>query len=172
GYRGEQIIDYVKANVLHIPVTFVHQEHLDGTGTALYLAREYLHERFLVINGDDLYTAADLENLICHELAMLVKKTDQRPASTVVLSENGMLSGLVASDNAGPWLQVCGAYQLDQHFFDYTLVIIPVRDSREYSLPHTIARMATEHDVAVEIASHWLPVGTPEELEIARASCK
>lgn len=171
GYRGEQIIEYVKANVWRTPVTFVTQERLDGTGTALYLAREFLHDRFLVINGDDLYDGADLERLIRHDLAVLVKQTDVRPPSSVALNPDGSMNAISSSTETGPWLQVCGAYQLDQRFFDIPLVDVAVRDSREYSLPHTIARLARLHPVAVERATHWIPVGTPTELELARKIC-
>lgn len=172
GYRGEQIVDYVKASVWKIPVTFVKQDRLDGTGSALYLAREHLHDRFLVVNGDDLYAADDLKRLTKHDLAMLVREADKRPLATVERGADGLMSGIVPAGEAGPWLQVCGAYMLDQRFFDYPLVEIPVRESREYSLPHTIAKMAASHSVHIEVASSWMPVGTPEELEVARAECK
>ncbi|KKW30690.1 MAG: glucose-1-phosphate thymidylyltransferase (strD) [Candidatus Uhrbacteria bacterium GW2011_GWD2_52_7] len=171
GYLGDQIIDYVQANVWKIPVTFVKQERLDGTGSALYLVREHLSERFLVVNGDDLYAADDLKRLTKHDLAVLAREANSRPLATVERRADSSMSGIVPAGELGPWLQVCGAYMLDQRFFDYPLVEIPVRDSREYSLPHTIAKMAQDHTVNIELASKWLPVGTPEELEKARKSC-
>src|SRR3989338_4825466 len=54
GYRREQITAYVGASWRDIPVTTIDQPSLDGTGAALYLARERLADRFLVVNGDDI----------------------------------------------------------------------------------------------------------------------
>ena len=54
---------------------------------------------------------------------------------------------------------------LDEKFFSYPLVAIPVRDHKEYSLPHTLVRVAQDYAVVVVRATRWYPVGTPEEYE-------
>ena len=167
GYRREQITAYVGTSWRGIPVTTIDQPSLDGTGAALYLARERLADRFLVVNGDDIYGRDDLERLTTHDLAILVAKTSGRPPATATLNEDGTLRAIEPTPAKSEALQICGAYQLDQRFFGVPLVDVAVRDHREYSLPHTLAALAARYSVAVEYATRWIPVGTPEELAFA-----
>jgi NDP-sugar pyrophosphorylase family protein len=138
----------------------------------LRLAKGFLGERFLVVNGDDVYAAADLEELAHRDRAMLVRSTAGSVPATIEVDETGALKQIrPATESDEVKLQNCGAYMLDLSFFDVPLVEIPVRESVEYSLPHTIAELAKSKRVEIVEATMWLPVGTPEELRAANRFC-
>ncbi len=169
GHLQEQIRERFGASWSGRPIRYAVQQPLDGTGTALHAARMMLRGTFLVVNGDDVYAAEDLERLISHPLAILVQATRERLAHTALVSGDGRFLGLESDPPpAQPHVRVCGAYVLDERFFRYPLAAIDVRGRREYSLPHTLVELAKDAPVAAVEATRWLPVGTPEELEAAR----
>jgi NDP-sugar pyrophosphorylase family protein len=143
---------------------YVTQTELLGTGHALHAARELLHGRFLVCNGDDLYRQADLERMVGHDFAVLLCELD-----------HPVRAGAPTCDVDGRLLEICedtettlvnaGCYVLDEWFFRYPLVKLNGRN--EYGLPQTIMSMAREHPVTTIKTDFWIPVGTMEELERA-----
>lgn len=151
------------------PIRYVIQQTLDGTGGALHLLKQNLEEKFLVVNGDNLYATADLERLIAHPVGMLVQETtDSSPASALVDAQ-GHFEGLEHHAPAGETKRrVCGAYVLDERFFKYPLATITVHGKTEFSLPHTLIAMSRDIPITLEFATFWQSVGTPQELEAAR----
>lgn len=169
GYLGEQIRTTIGETFDGKTVRYVTQDPLDGTGSALRLLKDELHEKFLVVNGDDLYGKDDLERLARHDLAVLVAPTEDETGSTAVIDAAGLFVEIRNDATVAPRLRVCGAYVLDKTFFDEPLATVTVHGKTEYSLPHTIVAMARDRAIATEVATHWQPVGTHEEL--ARVRC-
>ncbi len=173
GHLKEQIIDALGESIDGRDIRYVTQDPLDGTGSALHLLRERLHGKFLVVNGDDLYAAADLKRLIAHPLALLAATTTGAIAASARRDPDGRFEGLASNvPEHETKLRICGAYVLDDRFFDYALAEVTVHGSVEYSLPHTLVEMSADADIRVEEATVWYPVGTPEELERLRAICE
>ncbi len=170
GYLGDQIRAAIGDAFDGKTVRYVTQDPLDGTGSALHLLKDDLHGKFLVVNGDDMYGADDLNHLVARDLAVLVAPTEDANGSTAIVDETGKFVEIRNSEVAAPRLRVCGAYVLDGRFFDYPLATVTVHDKIEYSLPHTIVAMARDHAITTEVATHWQPVGTHEEL--ARIRCR
>lgn len=166
GYRGEQIKERIGTTWNGRPVQYVSQEPLNGTAHALLAAKPLLSgERFLVVNGDDLYAKEDLAHLIAHPLAILLKSTTDPLHASAVMDANACLTIFEGNAPANELKhRVCGAYVLDERFFHYPLAEISVRGNTEYSLPHTLLALASDACVKGEEASFWMPVGTPEEL--------
>jgi bifunctional UDP-N-acetylglucosamine pyrophosphorylase/glucosamine-1-phosphate N-acetyltransferase len=169
GYKRDQIRRRIGKTWNGKSVRYVVQTKLVGTGDAIHRAKKYLHDRFLVVNGDDLYTKADLERLTAHPLGILLNKTRASIPFSALLDASGRLTGIEAKAPASEEkLQPCGAYLLDERFFHYPLVSIPVRSHEEFSLPHTLIEMAKDVPIHAEFATGWRPVGTPEELAEAQ----
>lgn len=171
GYLGEQIRAAIGDVFEGKTVRYVTQDPLDGTGSALRLLKDNLREKFLVVNGDDLYGKDDLDRLATHDLAVLVAPTEDETGSTAVVDAAGMFVEIRNDATNSPRFRVCGAYVLDKTFFDEPLATVNVHDKVEYSLPHTIVAMARDHAIATEIATHWQPVGTHDELARVRRGC-
>lgn len=163
GYLGEQIVEHFGSYWNTKQIHYVKQTELLGTGDALHRAKDLLISPFLVVNGDDLYTKADLEKLVEQENSMLVWPSQKTSNYGIVKNEAGNFDGF--SDESS--LINCGAYFLTNDFFDIPLVEVPVPNGVEYSLPHTLAKLAEQTPVRLVEATRWLPVGTPEQLQFA-----
>jgi bifunctional UDP-N-acetylglucosamine pyrophosphorylase/glucosamine-1-phosphate N-acetyltransferase len=171
GYLGGQIRSAIGDAFDGKTVRYATQDPLDGTGSALRLLKDELRGKFLVVNGDDLYGADDLGRLVAHDLAVLVAPTNDETGSTAVVDENRRFVGIRNDVTVPPRFRVCGAYILDEQFFNYELATVTVHDKIEYSLPHTIVAIARDHAIATEVATQWQPVGTHEELARVRQGC-
>lgn len=171
GYLGEQIRAEIGDTFDGKTVRYVMQDPLDGTGSALRLLKDELKGKFLVVNGDDMYGRDDLERLVSHDLAVLVAPTEDATGSTAVVDADNRFVGIRTDATTTKRFRVCGAYVLDERFFDYPLATVTVHGKTEYSLPHTIVAMVRDHAIATETATKWQPVGTHEELARVRATC-
>src|SRR5947209_7804034 len=77
-YLAEQIETYLGEQRHFADWLAVRQEQPRGTGDALRSCREHLRsDRFLVLNGDDLYGAADLARLAACSAGVLVHPVDE-----------------------------------------------------------------------------------------------
>ncbi|MEK9156910.1 MAG: nucleotidyltransferase family protein [Patescibacteria group bacterium] len=171
GYFGEQIQEHVGESYKGIPVRYVVQNRLDGTGGALELLQRDIAEATLVLNADDIYAAHDLARLTQFPLAVLARLTNDPVANPFEVSSADLLRGFVPKRDIIPgvtYWQNCGAYMIDPRYFLEHVVEVPVRDGVEASIPHTLAALATHEKVHVVEATSWLPVGNPEELARAR----
>lgn len=163
GHHADQIRAYVPS-VWKKKLQFVEQTELLGTGHALTVAKPLLADRFLVINGDDLYSKSDLDRLTKTELGMLVYKLPSPiRAGRPIIAKDGTLQSI--EESALTDLVNCGAYLVNQSFFNYPLVKLPKRN--EYGLPQTLATMAHDFPIKIIEAKFWMPVGTHEELAAA-----
>lgn len=158
----EQIIEHVGNKWNNIPVRYVVQEPLNGTAGAVLLLKEHLQDSFLVINSDDLYEAADLEQLVSHPRSILVQ-TDGLPREAAAQMKDETFIGLAPGETV-----VCGAYVLDESFFQAQPVEIQVSSYKELGLPQTLATIAKNITIHAVEAHKWTPVGTPEQLNKAQ----
>lgn len=165
GYLGEQIKKSLGENWHGIPIKYHAQTKLLGTGDAITKVQHHLQQEFLVVNGDDIYTAEDLQTLSQCQWGVLAWPSNTTTEFGLQTDAKQNLIGFNPQSN----LVNCGAYKLQKDFFNYPLVEIPVRDSVEYSLPHTLMQLTRAHQIAVIKAKHWLPVGTPEQYQQANA---
>jgi len=169
GYLKEKIIGHFGDTWRGRKITYVEQSELRGTGEALSLCRLRLDERFLVLNGDDLYDAGDIAAALGRRLAILAKAAE-RPGRFGAFRTDaaGRLIDIIeGGDVPAGGLVNAGLYVLDRRFFDYPLV--PIKAGREFGLPQTLVSMAKDHPIDVLRASFWLPIGYPEDLEKAAA---
>jgi NDP-sugar pyrophosphorylase family protein len=96
-----------------------------------------------------------LAHEVCDARKFGVIKSDSRKNMIDVLEKpKKMKKGLVNT----------GAYILTRDFFKYDLVSI---GNGEYGLPQTLAKMAKDHKIKVEVATLWHPIGNPEDLKEA-----
>ncbi len=157
-YLSEQIIDRLGAHWGEIPIRYVIQDPLSGTGGAVHLLRNHVQGNFLVMNSDDVYVREDLDELVQHPMALLYKQTD-KPKTSGALVEHGRFMGLGASTNA-----VCGAYVLNEQFFSIAPVEIQVSAHRELGLPQTLAQLTRDTHITAVQAQSWFAVGTHDQL--------
>jgi bifunctional UDP-N-acetylglucosamine pyrophosphorylase/glucosamine-1-phosphate N-acetyltransferase len=140
----------------------VYQTEPKGTGDAVRSCRSKIHsDRFLVLNGDDLYGAADLALLAEAPAGLLVHPVDHpRDFGIVFLRPDGTLERLEEKPNiSGTHLANTGAYLLPKVVFDTDLTL-SARD--EYEITQYVANLAPFEKVHAVRARFWLPIGTVE----------
>ena len=172
GYLGNMIRETLGPTYNGRPVVYVEQSPLDGTGGAVARAQPWLRgERFLVLNGDDLYGRADLAALCDAERAGLVSAAVlDRPRQTWRV-EGGLLRGLQTTAAGAHGLIAANAYVLGPEWFAAPRVLTPGK-SDEWSLPHTLVQLLDRFPYRAIEASFWLPCGTPDELRRAEAALR
>lgn len=163
GYLGEQIKGRYGSSWNDLPITYVEQTELLGTGDAITRAQGLLLSPFLVVNGDDLYTKQDLAELCAKPNSILAWPSTKPTEFGLETNAQGCLKGF----NSGSTLVNCGAYCLTADFFETTLFPITVHNKTEYSLPHTLVELSKTLPVKVVTATGWLPIGTPEQMQFA-----
>lgn len=172
-YLGEQIKEKIGSISHGRPVIYVHQEPLDGSGGCVRQAKIQvpdLSDRFLVINGDDLYAAEDIAKLVQVPFGMLVFETVSPRDIDVCRVENGHVIGFDAIKKGETGIINIGGYLLDHRWFATAPTLVPGKES-EYSLPHVVPELVAQGvKITAVPATFWMPVGTPEELKNAEAA--
>lgn len=165
-HLGNQITDHFKNNFDGRKISYFFQEKLDGTGGAIHLAKDVLREKFLVMMGDDLYHKEDVEKMLKHDLAVLAYELDDASRFGVLdIDKRGHLVDIIEkpekSDNR---LVNTGLYAMNKNFFEYNLIAL---NNGEFGLPQTLVKMSDKHNIKIEKAILWHPIGFPEDLEKA-----
>jgi bifunctional UDP-N-acetylglucosamine pyrophosphorylase/glucosamine-1-phosphate N-acetyltransferase len=161
-YLPDQVSAYLRQQT-HFPNwQTVLQEKPQGTGDAVRICREHIRsDRFLVLNGDDLYGAADLAELAACPAGVLVHEVDEpRKFGIAFLRPDGALEKLVEKPPMdGLQLANTGAYIFPKTVFDIPLTLSP---RGEYEVTEYVSQLAEHGRVNVVRAKFWLPIGTEE----------
>jgi NDP-sugar pyrophosphorylase family protein len=174
GYQGDKISYYIGDVYRNIPITYIRLHEYNGTAAALNSAASYLTNRFLVLNGDDLYHKDDLELLLGHSLAFGIKvfKDTKLNYLNIVVDKNRNVIGFerISTETNLEEINVAtGAYLLDTDIFNYD----PVRlNNGEYGLPQTILQMAKERAIFGEIMAKWFPINYSKDIANAEIFLK
>jgi NDP-sugar pyrophosphorylase family protein len=167
-YLAEQIEVYLGKQTHVARWTVVPQEQPRGTGDALKRCRDHIgSDPFLVLNGDDLYGAADLAALAGSGAGLLVHPVDEpRRYGIAFLRPDGTLERLVEKpDLDGRRLANTGAYLFPRAVFD---IDIPLSARGEYEITDYVSTLAARRPVRVVEARFWLPIGTEEAWQQAQ----
>jgi NDP-sugar pyrophosphorylase family protein len=174
GYLAEQVCRLAGTSWNGHEVVCVKQETLNGTGGAMRFVEPYLKsEKFLVLNGDDLYAAEDLAKLAAVERGLLaLTTTTKKEEDSCVVDANGHLQSFERIPAGNPANINTGAYCLDRSWFTTKPVLSPGKTD-EWSLPHAIPELVERGaSFTVIPATFWMPVGTLEELKAAEEALK
>jgi NDP-sugar pyrophosphorylase family protein len=168
-YLADQIEAYL-AGQRRVPRwEAVRQEQPRGTGDAFRCCRDRIaSERFLVLNGDDLYGAADLAKLAACPAGLLVHPVDEpRRYGIAFLRSDGSLEKLVEKpDLHGRHLANTGAYLFPKEVFGTELT---VSERGEFEITDYVTALASRRRVEVIETRFWLPIGNVEAWQSAQA---
>jgi bifunctional UDP-N-acetylglucosamine pyrophosphorylase/glucosamine-1-phosphate N-acetyltransferase len=167
-YLAEQIEAYLRTQQRFAEWVAVRQEQPRGTGDAFRACREHIRsERFLVLNGDDLYGAADLAALAACAAGVLVHPVNEpRRFGIAFLKPDGALDRLVEKpDLQGTHLANTGAYLFPREVFETELT---VSARGEFEITDYVSALAARRPVQVPRCRFWLPIGTVETWQKAQ----
>ncbi len=164
-YLAEQVEQYLQKQPWFRQWLAVPQDQPRGTGDAVCRCRPHLQsDRFLVLNGDDLYGAKDLAALADCPAGVLVHEvTEPRGFGIAFLNTDGTLHKLVEKPdflgNGGPRLANTGAYLFPRSVFEME---ISLSARGEYEITDYVTGLARRQPVHVVQAGFWLPIGTEQ----------
>lgn len=167
-YLADQVEEYLRHQTHVAAWVTVTQEEPRGTGDALRRCRDAIQsERFLALNGDDLYGAADLQRLAECETGLLVHPVDEpRRFGIAFRRADGTLEKLVEKPSLeGRHLANTGAYLFPSAVLDSEL---PLSPRGEYEATDYVGALAARGPVGVIEARFWLPIGTAQAWQSAQ----
>lgn len=167
GYLGEKIKDYFKDSYNGIPIQYIEQTEAKGTAHALWECKEFLDGPFMVLMGDDLYTANDL-----HKLSLLEK--DQW-AVLAYPDVPGIKAGKIVKDEKGNLVEIYEDFEgTSPYNLIYTGVCVLTPEvftkpmfklsNGEYGLPQSFTQFAKQKDIKVFETTDWIRITAPEDL--------
>jgi NDP-sugar pyrophosphorylase family protein len=185
GYLSEQIEGWAKTYARENPgikITTVRQAELNGTGGAMLAAKGRLagQARFVFGWGDILMDRANYPRFIHHarndeyDLMLAVNRVrDPFRGAAVYVNAHMMVERLdekPAPGTAKTEWNNAGLFATGQIIFDYLARLTPSARG-ELEIPGAIAQMIADGRVvrAVDMRGFWSDVGTPDDLEAARA---
>ncbi|OGG55893.1 hypothetical protein A3D71_03425 [Candidatus Kaiserbacteria bacterium RIFCSPHIGHO2_02_FULL_55_20] len=169
GHLSDVIKTRYKGSYRGRALTYVDQGDLNGTAGALWAAQDVLKDRFLVLNGDDIFDSEDLKK--CAEESsswkLLVQQMpEMHRAGSVELDDNANIAAIIEGDlGVEPGLASTNMFALDTRLFSQPRV--PKQEgSLEYGLPQTVVAAAKALGVRLEpvFTSDWIQVNAPGDL--------
>ncbi|MAG12188.1 hypothetical protein CL630_00035 [bacterium] len=171
GYKG----DCIKRRLGDIfegrSIIYAYQAKPNGTADALLTVRPFLKDTpFLLLYGDDLYNADDLELCAQKYPSVLVAHSSSPERFGVCIIKNGRLHGIIEKpENPPSNLINTGAYVLDHDIFDFSATVLP---NGELNLAEQVGKYVQKKNVYVHKARSWYPVNNYEELKHAENALK
>jgi len=172
------IVSHLKAKIISHsgnisngrPITYIEQTGINGTFGALLCAREKFtpKERFLVLNGDDIYNKEELEEHLLHLRAFGIQHAKMPGYDSIHIDDNSHVTGfhpLTEKEKKDGALVSIGSYVIDTHIFDSPGIII---QNGEYGLPHTILAQRETFPITAITTKKWMPINSFEDIEKAK----
>jgi bifunctional UDP-N-acetylglucosamine pyrophosphorylase/glucosamine-1-phosphate N-acetyltransferase len=166
-YLREQVDAYLAGQRHVADHVAVFQATPRGTGDAFHACRDAVRsDRILVLNGDDLYSAADLAGLAEKPQGLLVHPVDEpKRYGIAFLRDDGTLERIEEKpDIPGPRLANIGAYLFPRSALDIRLQLSP---RGEYEITDIVSELARRGQFHAVHATTWLPIGTVEQWQDA-----
>ena len=142
---------------------------MNGTAGALWCAKSVLHDRFLVMMGDDIYTKEDAEACVAPGDAwrLLVQQIpEMHRAGNVELDGSANITAIIEGDRGKePGLASTNMFLLDTRLFDCPMV--PKQEgSLEFGLPQTVIAGAKKLGIRFEpvFTDQWIQITSPKDL--------
>ncbi|MFP8956753.1 bifunctional sugar-1-phosphate nucleotidylyltransferase/acetyltransferase [Natrialbaceae archaeon A-CW3] len=163
GYEADTVRSHFGETYRGVPIHYAIQEEQRGTAHAVNTAREHLDGPFAVLNGDNLYDQAAVDELFARCPAVCAIEVEE-PQHYGVLSTSGeQVTGIVEKPADPPTnLANAGAYAFPAAATEWLEVAESERG--EYEITDVLATVIEEYDVSPVIVDRWLDVGRPWEL--------
>lgn len=173
-YKKEKIEKFLKE--YGFSATLIDQKEPLGTGHAVNSAKDFVgEEQFIVINGDNLYSTDDIEQInnedeYCY-ICGIKSKTPEKYG--VLLADDGFLKEIVEKPKkfVGDLVNT-GLYKFTSEVFK-ELAKVKKNEKGEYYLTDAVTALAKKKKVKVaKINDFWLDLGSPEDVPIVEKKLK
>lgn len=169
GHLGDRIVAHLGNKYGRLEINYIWQKKPLGTGHILKLIKPFINDRFLIINGDDIYSKKELEKMLEHPRAFgLAKKVPEHSKYlSIKLGKGKKITGagyptLIELKKGA--LLATGAYVLDKNIFKYKPVKLL---NGEYGLPQTILKSVKKLKIKGILMKNWLQINLPADIKKA-----
>lgn len=170
GYLQEVIRSYFGTEYNGIPITYV-EDTIQGTGKAVWNAKKFLDEPFLVMMGDDIYHPDDVAAIMRTKGGILLDRVKKETKSGKVVIENHAIVDIVEGALLQPGEPINAAlYHLSPEIFEFDLV--KTQDKDEWGLPQTLIARVQDFPLTPVYATQWIQITAPEDIENAEKQLK
>jgi len=165
GYCKEKIIEYFgNGSNLGVNIEYIEQKKQNGTAGAIAIARDYINERFLVINGDTLIDGKDIERL-CNtpgDAVLTAKKVDSPEYYGVLYVKGEKIEKIIEKPKESTSnLANVGVYIFDPYIFD-VIDYTGLSKRGEYEITDSIQSMIDSgKELRYIIIERWQDIGFP-----------
>jgi len=169
GYRGETIVDYFgDGSKFGISIEYVMQEERLGTAHAIGTASSVINERFIVMNGDVMFSSGQMKELLKRDevVVMTAIEVDDPSQFGVLEVEEGCVVGIHEKTKNPPTNLVnAGIYVFEPDVFR-VIERTPLSTRNEYEITRTIQDMINDgiHVGYQVMTEKWLDIGRPWDL--------
>jgi len=155
-HKGQAIVKKVGEKYEDLRIKYIIQKQSLGTGDAARLAFPFLKEKFLLLNGDDLYFKRDIKKILKKFPAILVKEVKNPSSFGIVCEKKGKVISLVEKpEKPKSTLANTGLYFLPKKIFNFSIKKSP---RGEYEFTDYIKQFIREQTLYSIVAERWLPV--------------
>lgn len=165
GYKKKMIMEKFGDDYKGIRIVYVEQKEQLGTGHALLQTKGKVKDKFLMLNGDDLYSRKDMENISKHDNCILVEKKEDVSGYGVVVIEDGMVVDIVEKpEKFVSDLVNTGMYCFGLEVFEI-LKRLEKSERGEYEVTDAIRELAKQGKMSFEeVKGFWIPVSEPQQI--------
>ena len=168
GYLGDKIKEKIGNSYNNIPVKYIEQKDVLGTGHALECAKNKLNNKFLVKNGDDIHSKNLFEKIIKENLAIAggIETENISKFAALEIKDNNLIGIEEKPKNPKSNIANIGVYLLNKSIFNHKLE----KSSRgEYEITDYIQYLIDQKEkIKVITTDFWVPVGNHKELKRAK----
>jgi bifunctional UDP-N-acetylglucosamine pyrophosphorylase/glucosamine-1-phosphate N-acetyltransferase len=158
-YLAEQVEAYLRGQKHFKEWAVVPQGTPQGTGDAFRKCKEQIRSsKVMVINGDDLFGAADLASLAACPAGVIVTEVQEpKKYGIAFLKPDGTLEKLLEKpDLPPPQLANTGAYIFPREVFQLE---IGLSKRGEYEITDYVTQLAARQPFHVVRSTFWFPIG-------------
>ena len=167
GYLQHVIRDYFGTEYKGVPITYI-EDTIQGTGKAVWNAKDVLNEPFLVMMGDDMYHPDDVAMILRTKGGILLDRVKKEVKSGKVIIQDHKIVDVVEGDLIQPGEPINAAfYHLTPEILSFDLV--KTQDKDEWGLPQTLLAYKDVFPLTPVYAARWIQITAPEDIEKAES---
>ncbi len=154
-------------NYKNLKIRYAIQKKALGTGDAAKSTLSFVNDKFLLLNGDDLYCRKDIQEVLKNFPCLLAKEVAQPQFFGIIEHRDGVVNSLVEKpDKPNSNLANTGLYFLSKEIFNFSIRKSP---RGEYELTDYIKQFIKKNKLYLIEAERWTPVSFPWNLlEVSR----
>ncbi|MFF3022740.1 sugar phosphate nucleotidyltransferase [Gottfriedia sp. NPDC057948] len=166
-YMSQAIIETINAMKLkNVSIDYIIEEKSLGSAGCLRLSKHFLHEPFLLVNGDILFDGDIREALKNHfesksKFSMFVKQVDKCGSYGNVKVKNGQIIDFIEKPNEGSEISKLvntGIYIMSPELLDQ------IPENRYFDISNDLIPLMLKNNIslnAFHLKGYWIDYGTP-----------